>query len=40
MVLASGPCLIIDPEANIQCEHGKGLTDYCEPCGRIDGGGL
>ena len=21
------------------CEHGKGLTDYCEPCGRIHGGG-
>jgi len=20
------------------CEHGKGLTDYCEPCGRIHGG--
>ena len=20
-----------------QCEHGKGLTDYCEPCGRIHG---
>lgn len=23
---------------NGQCEHGKGLTDYCEPCGRITGG--
>jgi DNA repair exonuclease SbcCD ATPase subunit len=22
-----------------KCEHGKGLTDYCEPCGRIHGGG-
>ena len=21
------------------CEHGKGLTDYCQPCGRIHGGG-
>jgi malate synthase len=21
------------------CEHGKGKTDYCEPCGRINGGG-
>ena len=21
------------------CSHGKGLTDYCEPCGRIHGEG-
>ncbi len=21
------------------CEHGKGLTDYCESCGRIHGSG-
>jgi hypothetical protein len=21
------------------CQHGNGLTDYCEPCGRINGGG-
>ncbi|KKM12236.1 hypothetical protein LCGC14_1720240 [marine sediment metagenome] len=20
----------------MECEHGKGLTDYCEPCGRIN----
>lgn len=20
------------------CEHGKSDTDYCEPCGRINGG--
>ena len=20
-----------------KCKHGKGLTDYCEPCGRING---
>lgn len=20
-----------------KCEHGKGLTDYCQPCGRIHG---
>ena len=20
------------------CEHGKGMTDYCEPCGRVNGG--
>ncbi len=20
------------------CEHGEGLSDYCEPCGRIHGG--
>jgi hypothetical protein len=20
------------------CEHGKGLTDYCAPCGRVNGG--
>ena len=20
------------------CEHGKGLTDYCEPCWRVSGG--
>jgi len=20
------------------CSHGKGLNDYCEPCGRINGG--
>jgi hypothetical protein len=23
----------------IYCEHGKGMTDYCQPCGRIHGGG-
>lgn len=22
----------------LECEHGKGMTDYCEPCGRINGG--
>jgi len=22
-----------------KCEHGKGLTDYCEPCGRINSNG-
>lgn len=21
------------------CEHGQGLTDYCQPCGRVNGGG-
>lgn len=21
------------------CEHGQGITDYCQPCGRINGGG-
>jgi len=21
-----------------KCKHGKGLTDFCEPCGRINGG--
>lgn len=20
------------------CEHGKGINDYCEPCGRVNGG--
>jgi len=20
-----------------ECEHGKGMSDYCEPCGRIHG---
>ena len=20
------------------CEHGKGMSDYCEPCGRVNGG--
>ncbi len=25
-------------EAEAKCEHGKGLTDYCQPCGRINGG--
>ena len=20
------------------CEHGKGVNDYCEPCGRANGG--
>ena len=20
------------------CEHGKGMLDYCEPCGRVNGG--
>ena len=32
----------IDDEAHKEadkCEHGKGLTDYCQPCGRINGGG-
>lgn len=24
------------PESD-KCEHGKGLTDYCQPCGRING---
>ena len=23
----------------LKCEHGKGLSDYCEPCGRIHGAG-
>ncbi len=22
-------------EKPVVCEHGRGLTDYCEPCGRI-----
>ena len=22
-------------DQNEKCEHGKGLTEYCEPCGRI-----
>lgn len=21
------------------CDHGKGPSDYCEPCGRVNGGG-
>lgn len=21
------------------CPHGQGLTDYCQPCGRVSGGG-
>ena len=21
-----------------KCEHGRGLTDFCEPCGRVNGG--
>ena len=21
---------------DLQCEHGKGITEYCEPCGRIN----
>ena len=24
--------------APVTCKHGKGLTDYCEPCGRVNGG--
>ena len=24
--------------ASEYCEHGKGLNDYCEPCGRVNGG--
>ena len=20
------------------CEHGRGVNDYCEPCGRVNGG--
>ena len=22
----------------LTCEHGRGFTEYCEPCGRINGG--
>lgn len=25
----------VDPEF---CKHGERLTDYCEPCGRVNGG--
>jgi hypothetical protein len=25
-------------EADV-CEHGRGMTDYCQPCGRVNGGG-
>ena len=25
-------------EMSKHCSHGKGLNDYCEPCGRINGG--
>jgi len=21
-----------------KCQHGKGLTDYCQPCGRVNNG--
>jgi hypothetical protein len=28
--------LIMAPAS--KCKHGKGLNDYCEPCGRIHGG--
>ncbi len=21
------------------CPHGQGITDYCQPCGRVNGGG-
>jgi len=29
---------LIERRKNQICVHGKGLTDYCEPCGRIHGG--
>ena len=29
---------LIEKRKNQICVHGKGLTDYCEPCGRIHGG--
>ena len=25
--------------ASMECPHGHKMTDYCEPCGRINGGG-
>jgi hypothetical protein len=25
-------------EGHMKCEHGKGLTDYCQPCGRVNNG--
>ena len=31
------PCKPDIFEATYDCEHGKGLIDYCEPCGRING---
>lgn len=27
------------PAGPATCQHGAGMTDYCEPCGRINGGG-
>ena len=33
----SGQLVRVSPKE--LCEHGRGLTDYCEPCGRINGGG-
>jgi hypothetical protein len=29
------PCKPDIFEQTYDCEHGKGLTDYCQPCGRI-----
>lgn len=26
------------PITTEKCEHGRGLTDYCQPCDRISGG--
>ena len=23
-------------EKNAKCKHGKGMTDYCQPCGRVN----
>lgn len=22
----------------VKCKHGRAMTDYCEPCGRVNGG--
>ena len=36
--MGPGTPIIIDERNEGQCIHGKDLNDYCEPCGRINGG--
>ena len=36
--LGEGGIGCINKPSLVKCDHGKRLNDYCEPCGRINGG--
>ncbi len=36
--LGTGGIGCIDKPSLVKCGHGKSLNDYCEPCGRVNGG--